>query len=119
MDKKLMAKKEMLKKLSKDIANEMKGPMRDGLKSKQEVKVVADSKEGLEEGLSKAMQILKKRKEMMGLSEESDDSDEKSEKIAKLEKMKEMLGKDEEMCEACECAPCECEMEEEYSEDEE
>lgn len=116
MDKKLMAKKEMLKKLSKDIANEMKGPMRDGLKSKQEVKVVADSKEGLEEGLSKAMQILKKRSEMKG---ESSDSDEKSDKIAKLEKMKEMLEGEGEMCEACECAPCECEMEEEYSEEEE
>jgi len=55
-------RKKMLKELKSAMKEDMYGPMKDGL---QKVTVASDSEEGLEEGLSKAQQILEKRKEML------------------------------------------------------
>lgn len=64
------------------------------LKPKMKVSVMSDSEEGIEEGLSKAEEILKKRKEMM-------------------------KSKDSYECEECEDDGCpHCEETEEDSEDE-
>jgi len=58
------AKKMMLKKLKKSMQGEMHGKMKEGMSDKmQKVVVSSDTKEGLEEGLSKAQQILKKKLE--------------------------------------------------------
>lgn len=65
----------ILKDMKKRMRDESKSPMSGMLKPKMKVTVASDSPEGLEEGLSKAEMILKKRKEMMS-SEEGEESDE-------------------------------------------
>ena len=60
MEKKLKAKSEMLKMLSKMMSDDMYGGMGDELKSKKlnKVTVAAPDAEGLKKGLSKAQQII-------------------------------------------------------------
>lgn len=94
------AKKEMLSELSK----EMKEMQREGygegpLADKMKVSVAADSKKGLEEGLSKAQEIMKMKG--LGMMDEEES---------------------EEMCGECGSEECECEESpesEEMMEDEE
>lgn len=57
------AKKEVLRKLIKEMRDEMGGPVHQKLKK---VSVVSDSEEGLEKGLNKAEEILKKFHAMKG-----------------------------------------------------
>jgi len=72
------AKKEMIKMLKQSMRDSSYGDMKDGLKK---VTVASDSAEGLEEGLSKAQEILKKRFEAMGMDpDEMKEEDEYSEK---------------------------------------
>ena len=58
------AKKEKLLSLKKDMLEEMHEDMKEPIESKQmeKVTVMSDSPEGLKEGLSKAQEILEKRK---------------------------------------------------------
>lgn len=60
MDKKKLARMEMIKKLAKEKANEGMSDIGNALKSKKlsKVEVVAKDEKGLREGLSKAQQIL-------------------------------------------------------------
>ena len=60
MEKKAQAKAEMLKMLSKVMSDDMYEGVGEGLKSKKlnKVTVAAPDKKGLQEGLSKAQQIL-------------------------------------------------------------
>lgn len=66
MDKK-EARKRMLKKMKKEASDDIYSPMKENM---SKVTITSDSKEGLEKGLSKAQEILKKREEMM---EDGDD----------------------------------------------
>lgn len=104
MDKKkmMLARKEMLKKLSNEKRSKMHEPMEKSLmpKKMQKVTVMAPDKEGLEKGLSKAQQILKaKLGEMFeeGSEEEHEDCPE---------------------CEGKGCEACEEEISEEGSSEE-
>ena len=60
------ARKKMAKMLKGMMKDDMYGDMKDKMKGMQKVTVASDSKEGLEEGLDKAKQIMEKRKEMEG-----------------------------------------------------
>jgi len=64
------AKMSMLKKLKKEMLEEMGENSGSDLKDKMMVKVAGDSPEAIQEGLSKAEQILKMRGEMMGDEED-------------------------------------------------
>lgn len=102
MDKKKLARLEMLKQFSKKKSGEAHEPtLGEKLKSKKlsKVTVMSDSKEGLKKGLSKAQQILKaKLGEKLGLEDEEEDEQEHDE----------------------DCPGCElCEEESEVEEDEE
>lgn len=66
MDK-MEAKRKMLKELKKQMMSEDDMGLGDALKSKMKVTVAADSPKELKKGLSKAEEILEKRKEMLGL----------------------------------------------------
>jgi hypothetical protein len=105
MEKKMKAKSDMLKMLSKEMSDDQYSPLKDQLAGKKlsKVTVMADSKKGLEKGLSKAEEILKKREELMGSSSESESDD-----------------SEEESCEGCEegCPMCESSDEESESESE-
>lgn len=90
------ARKDMLKALKKMMMSEDDMGMGEKLGKMHKVTVAADSKEGLKKGLSKAEEILKKRKDLMGY-----DEDEKPGK-----------------CEECGKEPCECEDVESEDEDE-
>ena len=80
MDMKRKAKEGMLKELSKMMSDDMYSPLKE--KKMQKVTVASDSVEGLKKGLSKAEQILAKKKEMeseipeMEEKEEEDESEE-------------------------------------------
>jgi hypothetical protein len=87
------ARKDMLKSLKKMMMAEDDMGLGEKLGKMQKVTVAADSTEGLKKGLSKAEEILKKRKGMMGMEDEEEESE-------------------SEMCEECEKDPCECEDEE-------
>jgi hypothetical protein len=64
-DMKNRAKSEMLKELSKTMSDDQNSPLKDIMGKKlQKVTVMSDSKKGLEKGLSKAEQILKKKESM-------------------------------------------------------
>lgn len=84
-------KEELLKMLKSDM-NEMKKESKkdlfDGIMPKKEkmqkVTVMADSKEGLEEGLSKAQQIMKAK---LGIDSESEDSEEMEHECSECKKM--------------------------------
>ena len=77
-DMKKKAKEAMLKELSKTMSDDQNSPLKDVLgKKMQKVTVMSDSTKGLEKGLSKAEQILKKKESMM--PEMEDDSEEESE----------------------------------------
>jgi hypothetical protein len=87
MNKKLKARMDMLKRLSKEKQSESHSGLGEALKGKKlsKVEVIAKDKKGLEEGLSKAQQILK----------------------AKLgDKLVEEEGEEEEEYEAEECEEC-------------
>jgi hypothetical protein len=71
------AKSEMLKELSKTMSDDQNSPLKDIMgKKMQKVTVMSDSNKGLEKGLSKAEQILKKKESMMPDMEESEDESE-------------------------------------------
>lgn len=103
MDKKKDAKTCMLKKLS----DEMKGMMREGYddsdlgKKLMKVTVAAKDKEGLEEGLSKAEEIMKGRMgdEMIGeeMAKDYEEMDEESEESSEMAEMDEESEDSEEM----------------------
>jgi hypothetical protein len=71
MEKKAMAKSEMLKELSKEMSDDMYSPMKDmlGKKGMKKVSVMSDSPEGLEKGLSMAEKLMKLKQEQSGKSE--------------------------------------------------
>lgn len=71
MEKKAMAKSEMLKELSKEMSDDMYSPMKDMLSKKgmKKVSVMSDSPEGLEKGLSMAEKLMKLKQEQSGKSE--------------------------------------------------
>lgn len=99
MEKKIKAKADMLKLLSKEMSDDQYSPLKEKLgKKMSKVTVMSDSPKGLEKGLSKAEEILKKRDELMGKGSESEES--------------------EEGCEGCEegCSMCEGEDKEESPE---
>ncbi len=93
-DKKMKAKSEMLKMLSKMMHDDMYSGMGDGLKSKKmnKVTVAAPDAEGLKKGLSKAQEIIAAK---MGKGEMEDEYDMEDE----YEGCKECSGKG---CESCE-----------------
>lgn len=104
MNKKLKARMDMLKLLSKDKSSELHSGLGEKLKGKKlsKVEVIASDKEGLKKGLSKAQQILKAKlgEEVLGEEDSEDESV-------------------EEPCEHCEGSGCKhCEGEEEDSEEE-
>lgn len=85
-----MAKKKLKEEMLKMLKSDMMGMKKDGKKDlfdgkmpkkMEKVTVMADSKEGLMEGLSKAEQIMKAK---LGSKEES-------------------------KCDVCDASPCECE----------
>lgn len=96
MEKKAMAKSEMLKELSKEMSDDMYSPMKDmlGKKGMKKVSVMSDSPEGLEKGLSMAEKLMKlkskqgKGKEMMDESES--ESEEESPEMEAKEDLSEM-----------------------------
>jgi hypothetical protein len=103
MEKKLKAKSEMLKMLSKMMSDDMYSGMGDELKSKKmsKVTVAAPDAEGLKKGLSKAQEIIAAK---MGKGEMKDEYD----------------MEDEYACEKCEGKGCPmCEESEEEESDEE
>lgn len=80
MDKKKLARMEMLRKMSKSKPSEdLPSKLEEKLAPKRlsKVTVVAKDKEGLEKGLSKAQQILKaKLGEKLGLEDEDEEETE-------------------------------------------
>jgi len=82
-DMKNRAKSEMLKELSKTMSDDQNSPLKDIMGKKlQKVTVMSDSKKGLEKGLSKAEQILKKKEEMnpdMEMESSEDEMEDESE----------------------------------------
>jgi DNA repair exonuclease SbcCD ATPase subunit len=73
---KLKAKKDMLKKLKGMMKEDMLSPFGDSEKKpEKKITIMADSEEGLKEGLSMAEKIMKKKK-LMEEGEEYDDDDE-------------------------------------------
>lgn len=104
MDKKYLAKKKMLEKMSGDIKDKMYGSLGDELKGKKlsKVTVASDSPEGLKKGISLAEKLLAKK---FGQSDKKEDKSEESEEM-------------EHSCPMCEdegCEECE-EVEEEEAE---
>lgn len=92
--KKKQARLEVLKSLSKKKSSEVHEPViGDSLKKKKlaKVTVIADDKEGLKEGLTKAQQILKAKLGEKFLSKEDESDDEELEHV----------------CPACEDEGCE------------
>ena len=80
------AKSAMLKELSKTMSDDQNSPLRDIMGKKlQKVTVMSDSKKGLEQGLSKAEQILKKKESMMPEMEESEDKMEDESEAPEME----------------------------------
>ena len=98
-DMKNRAKSEMLKELSKTMSDDQNSPLKDIMgKKMQKVTVMSDSKKGLEQGLSKAEQILKKKESMMPEMEESEDEMEDESEAPEMEESEEdsMEGMDKE-----------------------
>lgn len=110
MEKKAMAKSEMLKELSKEMSDDMYSPMKGmlGKKGMKKVSVMSDSPEGLEKGLSMAEKLMQlkskqgKGEEMMDESEEESPEMEAKDEISEMsedemmamyELLKEKLGK--------------------------
>lgn len=97
MNMKQKARMEMLKKLSKDKGSELHSGLGEKLKSKKfsKVEVIAKDEKGLNEGLSKAQQILKAK---MGDQVLSDDKVDESED--------ESMEDSDEDCEVCHGEGC-------------
>lgn len=110
MEKKAMAKSEMLKELSKEMSDDMYSPMKGmlGKKGMKKVSVMSDSPEGLEKGLSMAEKLMQlkskqgKGEEMMDESEEESPEMEAKDEVSEMsedemmamyELLKEKLGK--------------------------
>jgi len=91
MKGKKSAKREMLEALKKEMNSGDDVGMADKLKDLKKVTVASDSKEGLEKGLSKAQEILKKRSELLGLDEDEDEKEDKEESEEKMEMLKQMM----------------------------
>lgn len=62
--KDLKSRKEAIKALKSEMRNDMLGPLSDKMKGKMAVKVMADSPEGLKEGMEKASEIMEESDEM-------------------------------------------------------
>lgn len=88
------AREMILKNMKKKVRDEGKMPMSGMLKPKMKVTVASDSPEGLEEGLSKAEMILKKRKEMMSEEPEMEESEDESEDESPEDEMMEDLSEE-------------------------
>lgn len=73
MDKKLLAKKQALMGLSNKLKEDTRKPMAEelGKKKLSKVTVMAKDEKGLEEGLTKAQQLLKAKFGKLGLDEET------------------------------------------------
>lgn len=84
MDKKKLARMEMLRQMSKSKAGEAHKGIGDLLKGKkvQKVSVIAKDEEGLEKGLSKAQQILKAKLGEKLLDDEDEEMEEECEHCA-------------------------------------
>jgi len=78
MELKHAAKRKMLESLKSEMSKEDSMGLPELLKGKKLEKVVvaSDSKKGLETGLDKAKEILKKRSEMMGMDSEVESEEE-------------------------------------------
>lgn len=89
------AKREMLARLSKEMAKSDDGGLGDMLKGKkmEKVMVASDSPEGLEKGLNKAQEILSKRKEIMGGEEMLESPEEEMEEECEEESPEEIKAK--------------------------
>lgn len=77
MEKKAMAKSEMLKELSKEMSDDSYSPLKNmlGKKGMKKVSVMSDSPEGLEKGLSMAEKLMKlKKSQSNGESESEEES---------------------------------------------
>lgn len=108
MNKKLKARMEMLRKLSKDKGSDLHSGLGESLKGKKlsKVEVIAKDDKGLADGLSKAQQILKAKLGEKALeSDKEEESEESSDEYA-----------DGEECEACEGKGCEACSDEEMEE---
>lgn len=100
MEKKSMAKCEMLKELSKEMSDDMYSPMKDmlGKKGMKKVTVASDSPEGLKKGLSMAEKLMKLKASQSGESEESEEPEmEESEESSEDEPAEEMSPEEMEM----------------------
>lgn len=96
MDMKRKAKEGMLKELSKVMSSDMYSPLKE--KKMQKVTVASDSAEGLKKGLSKAEQILSKKKEIapeLPEMEESEDEEESEDDSSEMEEGCEDMSKEE------------------------
>jgi len=99
MDKK-MARRRMMeegRKMMMEDDNMGLPELLKGKKPAQKVVVAADSKEGLQKGLSKAEEILKKRSEMLGLDSAAPEAEGESEEMEDEGEEEEDEGKEEEM----------------------
>ena len=94
MKDKMMAKREMLKELKKAMMDDDDVGMAEKLEGMKKVTVASDTKEGLEEGLDKAQEILKKRKAMMEDDSAADMEEDEDDVEEKLEMMKKMMGEE-------------------------
>jgi len=90
---KMKAKKKMLQELKEMMRSDSYSPMAEDL---QKVTVMSDSEEGLQEGLSKAEEILQKRKAMMEDMDEDEDSDEDDEGEMDLSSLMKRMSESEE-----------------------
>lgn len=92
MEKKAMAKSEMLKELSKEMSDDMYSPMKDmlGKKGMKKVSVMSDSPEGLEKGLSMAEKLMQLKSKQGKGQEMMDDSEEESPEMEAKDEISEM-----------------------------
>lgn len=79
MKEQLEAKRNMLKSLKKQMSKDDDMGLPKVLGAKHQVTVAADSPKNLKKGLSKAEEILEKRKGMLGMGEVDDLSEKESE----------------------------------------
>lgn len=101
MDAKRTILKELKKQMSKDDSMGLDKILPSKLKK---VTVMADSKKGLEEGLTKAQEILKKRLASKGLEEK--EMEDESEDSEDMEDEMEDESEDMDESEECDCGEC-------------
>lgn len=94
MDGKKQAKMEMLKDLKENMKKEMGKGLGDKI-SKMKVMVASDSKKGLEEGLSKAQELMKKK--FGDLPRKMEESEDMAEEMMEAPEMEDESEESEEM----------------------